>query len=120
MDTEPDFESQIQSATRFVRQRWDHTPRFGIILGTGAGILAEEIDAEQTIPYGDVPFFPRSTALGHKGQFVCGKLAGENVIAMEGRFHLYEGYPVDQATLAIHVMHQLGVEILFVLSLIHI
>ncbi|MFT5299329.1 MAG: purine-nucleoside phosphorylase [Mariniblastus sp.] len=108
------FQHQIQAATEFVRQRWDRAPRFGIILGTGAGQLAEEIDTEQTIPYGDIPHFPKSTAMGHKGQLVCGKLAGADVVAMEGRFHLYEGYDVDQATLAIHVMHQLGVEILFV------
>ncbi|MFK7769392.1 MAG: purine-nucleoside phosphorylase [Mariniblastus sp.] len=110
----PDFESQIQTAFDYLRTRWNKSPRFGIILGTGAGKLAEEIETELTVPYGDVPFFPNSTALGHKGQFVCGKLAGEDVIAMEGRFHLYEGYPVDQATLAIHVMHRMGVEILFV------
>jgi len=108
------FESKIEAATDFVRSRWNKSPRFGIILGTGAGKLAEEIATEVEIPYGEVPNFPQSTALGHKGQFVCGQLAGADVIAMEGRFHLYEGYPVDQATLAVHTMHQLGVEILFV------
>ena len=108
------FDNQILAATNFVRERWSASPRFGIILGTGAGQLAEEINAELTIPYGEIPHFPHSTALGHKGQLVCGKLAGADVVAMEGRFHLYEGYPVDQATLAVHVMHQLGVEVLFV------
>jgi purine-nucleoside phosphorylase len=108
------FELQIQAAVDYVRQRWNKSPRFGIILGTGAGQLAEEIESEEIIPYGEIPHFPRSTALGHKGQLVCGKLGGSDVVAMEGRFHLYEGYPVDQATLAIHVMHRLGVEILFV------
>jgi len=109
-----DFESKIQAAADFVRGRWTQSPRFGIILGTGAGKLAEEIVSEAEIPYGEVPGLPQSTALSHKGQFVCGKLAGQDVIAMEGRFHLYEGYPVDHATLAIHTMHRLGVEILFV------
>lgn len=109
-----EFESKVQAAVDYVRGRWDKSPRFGIILGTGAGQLAEEITAECAIPYGQIPNLPRSTALGHKGQLVCGKLAQADVIAMEGRFHLYEGYPVDQATLAIHVMHKLGVEILFV------
>ncbi len=108
------FESQILGATKFVRAQWNASPRFGIILGTGAGQLAEEIKADVTIPYSEIPYFPHSTALGHKGQLVCGKLAGEDIVAMEGRFHLYEGYPVDQATLAVHVMHQLGVEVLFV------
>lgn len=109
-----DFPSQIRAAADFVRARWNRSPRFGIILGTGAGQLAAEISAEQSIPYGDIPHFPRSTTIGHKGQFVCGKLAGADVIAMDGRFHLYEGYCVDRATLAIHVMYELGVEILFV------
>lgn len=108
------FNSRIESASAFIRDAWNRSPRFGIILGTGAGQLAEQIDAEQIFPYSQIPHFPRSTAIGHKGQLVCGKLAGADVIAMEGRFHLYEGYDVDQATLPIHVMHRLGVEILFV------
>ena len=108
------FQLQIQAAVNYVSKRWNKSPRFGIILGTGAGQLAEEIDAEQTIPYGDIPNFPCSTALGHRGQLVCGKLVGSDVVAMEGRFHLYEGYAVDQATLPVHVMRELGVEILFV------
>jgi len=108
------FKTQIDVATEFVRKNWNASPRFGIILGTGAGQVANEIEAEVTIPYGEIPHFPHSTAMGHKGQLVCGKLAGADIVAMEGRFHLYEGYPVDQATLAVHVMHQLGVEVLFV------
>jgi len=114
MNIAPNLPLQTQDAAEFVRKRWNKTPRFGIILGTGAGKLAEEIDAESTIPYVDIPHFPRSTATGHKGRLICGQLAGADVVAMDGRFHLYEGYPVDQATLPIHVMHQLGVEILFV------
>lgn len=109
-----DFESTIDQSVQFVRGRWNKSPRFGIILGTGAGKLAQEIASEEEIPYGEIPNFPQSTALGHKGQFVCGTLAGQDIIAMEGRFHLYEGYPVDKATLAVHTMQSLGVEILFV------
>ena len=109
-----EFESTIQNASDFVQARWNKSPKFGIILGTGAGPLAEEIAADEAIPYGEVPEFPKSTAMGHKGQFVCGTLAGQDVIAMQGRFHLYEGYPVDKATLPIHVMNRLGVEFLFV------
>lgn len=108
------LEAAIDRAADFIRSKWDRSPRYGIILGTGAGDLAKSIAVEQTIPYPDVPGFPSSTALGHKGQFVCGRFADQDVIAMEGRFHLYEGYPVDLATLPIHVMHRLGVEILFV------
>ena len=114
MSQPPELAEQIEVATKFVRNRWDRSPRFGVILGTGAGELAEAIEAEEKIPYGEVPYFAASTATGHKGQFVCGKLAGADVIAMQGRFHLYEGYPVDQATLPVHLMHAMGVEILFV------
>lgn len=109
-----DTTAKSRAAAEAISKLWNRRPRFGIILGTGAGELGEQIAAEQTIPYGELPFFPTSTAMGHKGQFVCGKLANADVIAMQGRFHLYEGYPVDQATLPIHVMHQLGVEVLFV------
>ena len=114
MNLPPELTIQIETATRFVRSRWDRSPRFGIILGTGAGELAEAIQAEEKIFYSDVPHFPVSTAIGHKGQFVCGTLAGADVIAMQGRFHLYEGYLVDQATLPVHLMHAMGVEVLFV------
>ena len=114
MSLPPELTQQIETATKFLRDRWNRSPRFGVILGTGAGELAEAIEAEEKIPYGDIPHFAASTATGHKGQFVCGKLAGADVIAMEGRFHLYEGYPVDQATLPVHLMHAMGVEILFV------
>ncbi len=108
------FSGQVDAASKFVKQRWQRKTRFGIVLGTGAGQLAQEIDAEQKIDYADVPFFPRSTALGHKGRLVCGQLAGHDVVAMQGRFHLYEGYPVDQATLPIHLMHRLGVDTIFI------
>ena len=114
MNLPPELAAQIEAATGFISSHWDCSPKFGIILGTGAGELAEAIEAEEKIPYGDVPHFVSSTAIGHKGQFVCGKLAGADVIAMQGRFHLYEGYPVDQATLSVHVMHAMGVEVLFV------
>lgn len=108
------LEASIDKAAQYLRSKWDRVPRYGIVLGTGAGDLAKSIEIEQAIPYPDVPGFPASTALGHKGQFVCGRFADQDVIAMEGRFHLYEGYPVDLATLPIHVMHRLGVEILFI------
>lgn len=103
-----------REAADFISAKFPHRPKFGVILGTGAGKLADEIQAELTIDYGEIPNFPRSTALGHQGQLVCGKLAGAHVVAMQGRFHLYEGYSVDQATLPIHTMNRLGVEVLFV------
>lgn len=109
-----DFDSQIRTAADFIHERWPRSPKFGVILGTGAGELSQQIDAEWTLPYGDIPHFPRSTAIGHKGQLLGGKIAGADVVAMDGRFHLYEGYPVDQATLPIHVMNALGINFLFV------
>lgn len=98
----------VQRATESVRSRWRGSPRVGLILGTGLGALAKEIVAEATIPYPDIPFFPQSTVIGHKGQLVCGELAGQPVMAMEGRFHLYEGYTAAQVTFPIRVMKEMG------------
>jgi purine-nucleoside phosphorylase len=104
----------VQDATKLVRSRWKGTPRVGLVLGTGLGALAREIDAEASIPYPEIPFFPRSTVESHKGQLVCGRLAGQSVVAMEGRFHLYEGYSPWQVTFPIRVMKELGCELLIV------
>ena len=104
----------VQDAARFVRSRWEGRPTIGLILGTGLGALAKEIIAEATIPYPEIPFFPQSTVLGHRGQLVCGGLAGQSVMAMEGRFHLYEGYSAAQVTFPIRVMKELGCHILIV------
>jgi purine-nucleoside phosphorylase len=105
---------QIQEATRTIRSKWPGEPVAGIILGTGLGGLVEEIQAEAVFPYGDVPHFPVSTAPGHKGQLVCGKLAGKTVVAMEGRFHYYEGYTPQQITLPVRVMKVLGCRYLLI------
>ena len=104
----------VQQATATVRSRWTGNPHVGLILGTGLGELAKEIAAEATIPYPEIPFFPESTVLGHKGQLVCGTLAGQTVMAMEGRFHLYEGYSAAQVTFPIRVMKELGCHLLIV------
>jgi purine-nucleoside phosphorylase len=85
-----------------------------MVLGTGLGALAAEIDAEAVIPYPEIPHFPNSTVESHKGQLVCGRLLGRPVIAMEGRFHLYEGYTAAQVTFPIRVMKELGCSILIV------
>ena len=108
------LKTQVVEAHRFICSQWDSDPTVGIILGTGSGEIADSITADVKIPYGDVPHLPTSTAIGHKGQFVCGRLAGANVIAMQGRFHLYEGYDVDLATLPVHVMAAMGVKRLFI------
>jgi purine-nucleoside phosphorylase len=112
---QPEQLDQIaRDAAQYIAARFPYRPKYAIILGTGAGQLAEEIQTELVIDYGDIPHFPRSTALGHRGQLVCGALAGKPVLAMQGRFHLYEGYSIDQATIPIHTMNRLGVEVLFV------
>jgi purine-nucleoside phosphorylase len=105
---------QIQEAAAAVRSRWKGQPRAGIILGTGLGGLTEEIADRTDIPYADLPHFPHSTAPTHKGQFVCGQLGGKGVVAMEGRFHYYEGYSLKQITLPVRVMKALGISVLIV------
>ncbi|MDR3620771.1 MAG: purine-nucleoside phosphorylase [Paludisphaera borealis] len=111
--THHDWE-QVQQATRTVRSAWRGSPKIGLVLGTGLGALAGEIESAVTIPYPEIPHFPRSTVESHKGQLVCGELAGGSVVAMEGRFHLYEGYTPAQVTFPIRVMKELGCELLIV------
>ena len=89
-------------------------PAVGIVLGSGLGRLAEKIEEPVTIPYRDIPGFPVSTAIGHKGNFIAGTLGGKTVIAMQGRIHYYEGYGMDLVTLPIRVMKVLGIGHLFV------
>src|SRR5262249_18724839 len=105
---------QVQEATAAVRARWAGTPRVGIILGTGLGGLADEVEADARVPYQDLPHFPHSTAPSHKGELVCGRLGGQTVVAMQGRFHFYEGYGLRHLTLPVRVMKALGCEVLIV------
>lgn len=103
---------QIQDAVGAIRQVWGGKPRAGLILGTGLGGLAEQIDTESTIPYGQIPHFPESTAPSHAGRLVCGQLRGVPIVAMEGRFHYYEGYSLREVTFPVRVMRALGAELL--------
>ncbi len=105
---------QIREAVEFIRQSWAGQARVGMILGTGLGGLAEQIDHQATIPYGDIPHFPVSTAPGHAGRLVCGLLKGVPIVAMEGRFHYYEGYSLQQVTFPVRVMKALGADTLLV------
>lgn len=104
----------VEVAAEFVAARWATRPRVGIILGSGLGHFAERITADERIAYGDIPHFPRTTALAHRGHLVCGHLCGVPVIAMEGRCHGYEGYSLAEITLPVRVMHRLGIEVLIV------
>lgn len=105
---------QAQAAAEAIRQQWDHTPRAGIILGTGLGGFADRIEGAVAIDYEEIPNFPRSTAVSHRGRLVCGILEGVPVMAMEGRFHQYEGYPLKQITLPVRVMKAMGAELMIV------
>lgn len=109
-----DLAAQVDAVAEYIAARWSATPRAGIILGTGLGAFAEQICIDLAIPYEQIPHLPHSTAIGHKGQLVCGRLDDVPVIAMQGRFHLYEGYPAKLATLPVRVMKRLGAELLVV------
>jgi purine-nucleoside phosphorylase len=89
-------------------------PVAGIVLGSGLGKLADQIEDPIVVPYGGIPSVPTSTAIGHKGNFICGNLGGKCVIAMQGRIHYYEGYPMNQVVLPIRVMIGIGIKTLFV------
>lgn len=105
----------INEAADYMRGRLgDRMPQVGIILGSGLGKLADKIENPLTIPYAEVPNFVKSTAIGHKGNFIAGTLGGKTVLAMQGRFHYYEGYPMDKVTLPVRVMVRLGIKALFV------
>jgi len=106
--------SQINEATDFIQSHIESKPCVGIILGTGLGALADEIQTIFTAPYEEIPYFPSSTVSFHAGRLVFGQLAGKSVIAMQGRFHYYEGYTMQQITLPVRVMSKLGIEILII------
>lgn len=106
---------KIYTAADFIKEQLGgRTPVIGIVLGSGLGKLAEKIENPLVIPYRTIPGFPVSTAIGHKGNFVFGELGGKFVVAMQGRFHYYEGYPMELVTLPVRVMKTLGIEYLFV------
>lgn len=102
------------AAATTIQDRWSGAPKIGLILGTGLGKLANQIEDATCIPYTDLPHFPNSTAIGHHGQLVCGRLHRADVIAMQGRFHLYEGYSAQTVSLPVRVMKQLGIKCLVV------
>jgi purine-nucleoside phosphorylase len=104
----------IEQAAAFIRGRFDARPDAAIILGTGLGGLAAEIEAQAAIEYADIPGFPLSTVESHTGRLLCGTLGGKTVVAMQGRFHRYEGYSLQQVTFPVRVMHALGADTLVV------
>lgn len=104
----------VRDAAQAIRDRVDFEPGVGIVLGTGLGALAGEIETEASISYEEIPGFPRSTVESHAGRLILGSLQGARVAAMEGRFHRYEGHSMQQVTLPIRVLRQLGADTLLV------
>lgn len=104
----------IKETAEWIRSRTAARPATAIVLGTGLGRLAAEIEVADAFPYKDIPNFPVSTVEGHSGRLIFGRLGGCEVMALEGRFHFYEGYDMKQVTFPIRVMHELGVKTLFV------
>ena len=109
-----EYLEQIKDCTRFVKGQINENPTVGIILGTGLGGLVEDIEISQTISYGDIPHFPVSTVESHEGKLIFGTLGSKSVVAMQGRFHFYEGYSMKQITLPVRMMKNLGVETLLI------
>ena len=106
--------AQIAAAAEAIRARFPRRPDAAIILGTGLGRLAEELDVEAAVSYAEIPGFPEPTVEAHRGRLLCGTMAGKTVVAMQGRFHRYEGYTLQQVTLPVRVLHALGAPALIV------
>ncbi|MFZ9847039.1 MAG: purine-nucleoside phosphorylase [Flavobacteriales bacterium] len=105
---------RINSTADFIRAQIKESPEFGIILGTGLGGLVKEIEVSVSIPYDTIPNFPVSKVESHSGKLIFGKLSGKNIVAMQGRFHFYEGYSMEDIVLPVRVMNLLGIKKLFV------
>ncbi|MHB2155774.1 purine-nucleoside phosphorylase [Calditrichota bacterium GD2] len=105
---------QISEAHDFIRDKIENDPQIGIILGTGLGGLVNEIEIAQEIPYQQIPHFPVSTVESHEGKLIFGTLGGKQVMAMQGRFHYYEGYSMQQITFPVRIMKKLGIKTLLI------
>lgn len=105
---------KIKETALWLRERMPNAPKTAIVLGSGLGELAKRIERLRTFPYKEIPNFPVSTVEGHAGELIFGKLGGVDVLAMEGRFHYYEGWTMQQVTFPVRIMYELGIEKLFV------
>ncbi len=106
--------SKIKETAEWLKARMSTKPSVAIVLGTGLGRLADEIEISSTISYADIPHFPVSTVEGHSGKLIFGTLGDKDIMAMQGRFHYYEGYTMQEVTFPIRVMYELGITTLFV------
>lgn len=104
----------IKNTANFIKEKTNFSPEVGIILGTGLGGLVSEIEIQHSLAYNEIPNFPVSTVEGHSGRLIFGTLGGKNVIAMQGRFHFYEGYSIERVTFPVRVMKFLGIKNLIV------
>ena len=107
---------KITEAANFLRERIKKEPLIGMITGTGLAELTDTMDIDHTIPYKQIPYFPKSTVAGHAGILFSGSIAGKSIVAMQGRFHIYEGYTVNEVTFPVRVMASLGVKYLLISS----
>lgn len=105
---------KLKTTVEYIKNRTSFEPEVGIILGTGLGGLVNEIEVQHTLPYEEIPNFPVSTVVGHKGQLIFGTLGGKKVVAMQGRFHYYEGYTMQELIFPVRVMKFLGIKLLIV------
>lgn len=105
---------KIDEAVHFIKSQYGLKPAVGIILGSGLGSFTTEINIEKEIPYADIPYFPESTVEGHSGKLIFGELRGKKVVAMAGRFHVYEGYSSEQIVFPIRVLKFLGIDTLLI------
>ena len=105
---------QVQQTVNFIRNKINFLPEYAVILGSGLGNFTDDIEVEYILPYLEIPNFPVSTVEGHKGALVFGTIHGKKVVAMQGRFHFYEGYTMKQVTFPVHIMKHLGVKKLIV------
>jgi len=106
--------SKINEAAAFISSKLQAPPQVGLILGSGLGVMADEVENPIVIPYGDIPHFPVSTVEGHSGELVIGELEGKIVLVMKGRFHYYEGYSMKEVVFPVYVMKKLGIQTLLV------
>lgn len=105
---------KVQQTVDYIKEKTNFTPEYGVILGSGLGSFTEDIDIQFALPYSEIPNFPVSTVEGHQGALVFGKVGSKNVVAMQGRFHFYEGYDMKEVTFPVRVMKYLGVKKLVV------
>ncbi len=105
---------KIEKSVKAIKSKVDFKPEIGIILGTGLGMLAKEVETIGQVPYNEIPHFPNPTVESHSGRFILGKLSGKKVCVMQGRFHYYEGYSMQEITHPVRVIKELGIKLLIV------